>query len=83
MTRSAPIATFSRRQALGLIALAGTGRTTAQVPEGGYRFSPVPQQAIPLVAAYWNPILAWVSQKSGVKLSLKISRTSAETTAYV
>lgn len=83
MTRSAPIATFSRRQALGLIALAGTGRTAAQVPEGGYRFSPVPQQAIPLVAAYWNPILAWVSQKSGVKLSLKISRTSAETTAYV
>lgn len=48
-----------------------------------YRFSPVPQQAIPLVAAYWNPILAWVSARSGVPLELKISRTSAETTSYV
>jgi len=49
----------------------------------GYRFSPVPQYAIPLVAAYWNPILAWVSERSGVKLSLKVSRTSAETTSFV
>src|SRR5574343_68605 len=55
----------------------------AAMPEGGYRFSPVPQQSIPLVAGYWNPILAWVSARSGVKLQLKISRTSAETTAYV
>ncbi len=53
------------------------------VAEGGYRFSPVPQQAIPLVAGYWNPILAWVAARSGVKLQLKISRTSAETTKYV
>ena len=43
----------------------------------------MPQQAIPLVAAYWNPILAWVSARSGVRLGLKIARTSAETTAYV
>lgn len=63
--------------ALGLPALAQT------VAEGGYRFSPVPQQAIPLVAGYWNPILAWVAGRSGMKLQLKISRTSAETTKYV
>jgi len=43
----------------------------------------VPQYSTPLVAAYWNPILAYVSEKSGVHLALKISRTSAETTAYV
>lgn len=69
-----------------LLAAAGVtaGPLWAQTaPEGGYRFSPVPQQAIPLVAGYWNPILAWVSQRSGVKLQLKISRTSAETTKYV
>jgi len=60
------------------------GSALAQsVAEGGYRFSPVPQQAIPLVAGYWNPILAWVAAHSGVKLQLKISRTSAETTKYV
>jgi phosphonate transport system substrate-binding protein len=38
------------------------------VTEAGYRFSPVPQQSIALVATYWNPILAWVSARSGVKL---------------
>jgi phosphonate transport system substrate-binding protein len=35
------------------------------------------------VAAYWNPIIAYVSEKSGVKLNLKIGRTSADTTSYV
>ncbi|HSG24183.1 MAG TPA: phosphate/phosphite/phosphonate ABC transporter substrate-binding protein [Azonexus sp.] len=34
-------------------------------------------------AAYWNPIIKYVSEKSGVKLELKIGRTSADTTAYV
>jgi len=48
-----------------------------------YSFSPVPQYDISLTAAYWNPILAYVSEKSGVRLNLKISRTSAETTNYV
>lgn len=48
-----------------------------------YRFSPVNQYGINLTAAYWNPIIAYVSEKSGVKLQLKIGRTSADTTAYV
>lgn len=48
-----------------------------------YRFSPVNQWDIPKTAAYWNPIIQYVSQKSGVKLELKIGRTSADTTAYV
>lgn len=48
-----------------------------------YQFSPVNQSSIDKVAAYWNPIVGYVSQKSGVKLSLKIGRTSADTTAYV
>lgn len=78
-----PLPPVPRRSvlALGLASAAGVRAQTA--PEGGYRFSPVPQQSIPLVAAYWNPILAWVGARSGVKLTLKISRTSAETTAYV
>lgn len=59
--------------------------TTAQgqARDGGYRFSPVNQFDINLTAAYWNPIIQYVSEKSGVKLSLKIGRTSADTTAYV
>jgi phosphonate transport system substrate-binding protein len=48
-----------------------------------YNFSPVNQYDINLTAAYWNPIIAYVSEKSGVKLNLKIGRTSADTTSYV
>ena len=50
---------------------------------GGYRFSPVNQYGIELTASYWNPIIDYVSTKSGVRLHLKIGRTSADTTAYV
>jgi phosphonate transport system substrate-binding protein len=58
----------------------------AQPLPGGepvYRFSPVNQYGINVTAAYWNPIIAYVSEKSGVRLQLKIGRTSADTTAYV
>ncbi len=48
-----------------------------------YRFSPVNQWDINKTAAYWHPIIRYVSDKSGVKLELKIGRTSADTTAYV
>ncbi len=50
---------------------------------GAYRFSPVNLYGIELTASYWNPIIDYVSTKSGVKLQLKIGRTSADTTAYV
>jgi phosphonate transport system substrate-binding protein len=64
----------------GLVALA----LPAKAQEGGaYRFSPVNQYGIELTASYWNPIIDYVSSKSGVKLQLKIGRTSADTTAYV
>jgi len=47
-----------------------------------YRFSPVNQYGIELTAKYWNPIIELVSRRSGVRLELKIGRTSADTTAY-
>lgn len=55
----------------------------ASAKEKEYSFSPVNQYGIELTAKYWNPIIAHVSAKSGVKLQLKIGRTSADTTAYV
>ena len=55
----------------------------ASAEETVYRFSPVNQYDINLTAAYWNPIIQYVSETSGVRLSLKIGRTSADTTAYV
>ena len=57
--------------------------TLAQAQSAVYRFSPVNQWDINRTAAYWNPIIKYVSEKSGVKLELKIGRTSADTTAYV
>ena len=68
--------------AAGLFFLGGPLQLAqAQVPV--YNFSPVNQHDINLTAAYWNPIIAYVSEKSGVKLNLKIGRTSADTTSYV
>jgi phosphonate transport system substrate-binding protein len=55
----------------------------AQAQQPVYRFSPVNQWDIPKTAAYWNPIIQYISQQSGVQLELKIGRTSADTTAYV
>lgn len=63
-----------------LLALCAALPATAQTE---YRFSPVNQANITTAASYWNPIVAYVSEKSGVKLSLKIGRTSADTTAFV
>ncbi|MCZ8253294.1 MAG: phosphate/phosphite/phosphonate ABC transporter substrate-binding protein [Hylemonella sp.] len=71
------------RQVLAFAALLFMSLAGAQTPEAGYRFSPVNQYDIQLMAAYWNPIVQYVSHRSGVKLSLKIARTSADTTAYV
>jgi phosphonate transport system substrate-binding protein len=57
--------------------------SAAWAQQASYNFSPVNQYDINLTAAYWNPIIAYVSEKSGVKLNLKIGRTSADTTSYV
>ncbi|MDD0810500.1 phosphate/phosphite/phosphonate ABC transporter substrate-binding protein [Curvibacter sp. RS43] len=70
--------------ALSLLAPATFGWAQSPPAEPNtYRFSPVNQYGINLTAAYWNPIIAYVSEKSGIKLQLKIGRTSADTTAYV
>jgi phosphonate transport system substrate-binding protein len=78
------VSQFLRVWALALTLLGATAlSSTAQAQQASYSFSPVPQYGIGLTAGYWNPILDYVSEKSGVKLNLKISRTSADTTAFV
>ena len=64
--------------ALTMLALAGPARAQTV-----YRFAPVNQHGINLTAAYWNPVIGYVSEKSGVKLALKLGRTSADTISYV
>ncbi|ANQ86846.1 phosphate/phosphite/phosphonate ABC transporter substrate-binding protein [Azoarcus olearius] len=70
-----------RSLAVGAFAALISSATLAQ--DAVYRFSPVNQWDINKTAAYWNPIINYVSEKSGVKLELKIGRTSADTTSYV
>lgn len=72
------------RSPLSTILLAMLLASSARAEEtASYRFSPVNQYGIELTASYWNPIIDYVSAKSGIKLQLKIGRTSADTTAYV
>lgn len=67
--------------AVGLALSVAPRLAEAQKPT--YNFSPVNLYGIALTASYWNPIIAYVSEKSGVQLNLKIGRTSADTTSYV
>ena len=53
---------------LALVALVAPTSALAQGAAGEYRFSPVNQFGIKLAAAYWNPIVDYVSDKSGVKM---------------
>lgn len=86
-----PTTLIRRRHALALAAaglMVPAAQAQAPAPAPGaddfvYRFSPVNQYGIALTAAYWNPVIAFVSERSGVKLQLRIGRTSADTTAYV
>lgn len=73
---------LTRRAAVVAAALAGLIPLGAKA-EVTYKFSPVNLYGINLTAEYWNPIIAYVSEKSGVKLDLKIGRTSADTTSFV
>lgn len=78
---------MQRRTLLAHLAAQGTALALplAARAQGGrtYRFSPVNQYGIELTAGYWNPIIQYVSQKSGVNLELKIGRTSADTISFV
>lgn len=43
-----------------------------------YSFGVLSQRSAVLTAQYWNPILAYVKQKTGIGLELKITRTAPE-----
>ncbi len=74
---------LTRRQFARVATLATAFLGVAATAQPVYNFSPVNQHSLQLSAAYWNPILEYVSARSGVKLQLKLGRTSAETTAGV
>jgi phosphonate transport system substrate-binding protein len=47
---------------------------------GAYPFGVLNHRSVIHTAEYWNPILDWVSRRSGVPLVLKIARSANETT---
>jgi phosphonate transport system substrate-binding protein len=46
-----------------------------------YAFNVLNQRTVALTAQYWNPILTYVSRKSGVPLELKLAKTAQEANA--
>ena len=46
--------------------------------ESAYTFNVLNQRSVALTAAYWNPILTYVSRKSGVPVELKLAKTTKE-----
>jgi phosphonate transport system substrate-binding protein len=67
----------------GLFLLACTISASAAAEPHSYNFSPVNQYNLKVSASFWNPIIRYVSSRSGVRLNLKLGRTSADTTSYV
>ena len=50
----------------------------AAAQEKPYTFYVLNQRSVALTAQYWNPILTYVSKKSGVPLELKLTKTAQE-----
>lgn len=68
--------TFSR-----VVALAATLLVAGAAPAQALRFGVLNQRTPQLIAQYWNPILDYVSRKSGVALELRIGKSAPDTTA--
>lgn len=70
-----------KRAALGLttiVTIAAAAPTSAQET---YAFNVLNQRSVALTSQYWNPILIYVSRKSGVPLELKLAKTTKEANA--
>jgi len=59
--------------------LAAAGVHSADAPgQKAYAFYVLNQRPIALTAQYWNPILTYLTKKSGVPLELKLAKTAQE-----
>jgi phosphonate transport system substrate-binding protein len=65
------------RPALVLAAIVGLC-SAALAADRPYAFNVLNQRSVALTAQYWNPILIYVSAKSGVPLELKMAKTTME-----
>lgn len=65
-------------RAAALLALAAAWPLSALAQSKPYAFNVLNQRTIALTAEYWNPIISYVSQKSGVPLELKLAKNARE-----
>ena len=64
--------------AVSILAAAVAMHSPGAAAQQAYAFNVLNQRTIALTAQYWNPILTYVSRKSGVPLSLKLAKTAKE-----
>jgi phosphonate transport system substrate-binding protein len=63
---------------VSFLALAAAMYSPGAAAQQAYAFNVLNQRSIALTAQYWNPILTYVSSKSGVPLELKLAKTAQE-----
>lgn len=61
-----------------ILATAVAMHSSALAAEKAFLFNVLSQRSVALTAQYWNPILTYVSQKSGVPLELRLAKTTKE-----
>jgi phosphonate transport system substrate-binding protein len=69
--------------ALQLLIILASTPFNAQADGKTYSFGVINQRSITLTAEYWNPILGYISGKSGVPLKLKMARTAPESSKMI
>jgi phosphonate transport system substrate-binding protein len=74
---------ITRTALLACALMFAASATASGAAPHAYNFSPVNQYNLKVSASFWNPIIRYVSAKSGVTLNLKLGRTSADTTSFV
>jgi phosphonate transport system substrate-binding protein len=65
-------------RAAAILAAALALHSPGAAAQHAYAFNVLNQRSISLTAQYWNPILTYVSRKSGVPLELKLAKTAKE-----
>jgi phosphonate transport system substrate-binding protein len=61
-----------------VLAAASALQVPAAAAQESYGFYVLHQRTVSLTAQYWNPILTYVSRKSGVPVELKLAKTAQE-----
>src|SRR3989440_12260089 len=66
------------KRAATILAVAVAMHSPGVAGQQAYSFYVLNQRSVALTAQYWNPILTYVSKKSGVPLELKLAKTAKE-----